>query len=178
MAALVIAGGGLFGYTAWSSEQARAQRLAEQVGKAEAAAQGLPFDRITEAEFRRILPYLDAARDLPRAARVSTDFSPDKVKGVPWDLALQPIFDAHCVDCHDGTMNGANKTYTVQDMTDMMTFTWTFDLSGKPATVLLMLTSSDAPQDRQRAAELPVIQGYVTKPLTADMVRRMLARDA
>lgn len=51
-------------------------------------------------------------------------------------------------------------------------------LSGKPTTVLLMLTSSDAPQDRQRAAELPVIQGYVTKPLTADMVRRMLARDA
>ena len=51
-------------------------------------------------------------------------------------------------------------------------------LSGKPATVLLMLTSSDAPQDRQRAAELPVIRGYVTKPLTADMVRRMLARDA
>ena len=51
-------------------------------------------------------------------------------------------------------------------------------LSGKPATVLLMLTSSDAPQDRQRAAELPVFQVYVTKPLTADMVRRMLARDA
>ena len=51
-------------------------------------------------------------------------------------------------------------------------------LAGKPATVLLMLTSSDAPQDRQRAAELPVIQGYVTKPLTADMVRRMLGRDA
>lgn len=51
-------------------------------------------------------------------------------------------------------------------------------LVGKPTTVLLMLTSSDAPQDRQRAAELPVIRGYVTKPLTADMVRRMLARDA
>ncbi|NIM43533.1 MAG: response regulator [Hydrogenophaga sp.] len=51
-------------------------------------------------------------------------------------------------------------------------------LEGKPATVLLMLTSSDAPQDRQRAAELPVIQGYVTKPLTADMVRRMLGSHA
>lgn len=47
-------------------------------------------------------------------------------------------------------------------------------LSGKPATVLMMLTSSDAPQDRQRAAELPVIQGYVTKPLTAEVVRQML----
>lgn len=48
-------------------------------------------------------------------------------------------------------------------------------LEGKPATVLLMLTSSDAPQDRQRAAQLPVIRGYVTKPLTADLVRQMLS---
>jgi CheY-like chemotaxis protein len=47
-------------------------------------------------------------------------------------------------------------------------------LSGKPTTMLMMLTSSDAPQDRQRAAALPVIQGYVTKPLTADVVRQML----
>jgi type VI secretion system protein ImpL len=69
IAGLVIAGGGLFGYTAWSKEQARSQRLAAQIGKAEQAAQGLPFDRITEAEFRRILPYLDAARDLPPAAQ-------------------------------------------------------------------------------------------------------------
>jgi type VI secretion system protein ImpL len=69
IAALVIAGGGLFGYTAWAEEQARAQRLAAQIGKAEQAAQGVPFDRITDAEFRRVLPYLDAARDLPPAAQ-------------------------------------------------------------------------------------------------------------
>jgi CheY-like chemotaxis protein len=47
-------------------------------------------------------------------------------------------------------------------------------LAGKPTTVLLMLTSSGAPQDRQRASELPVIQDFVTKPLTVDMVRGML----
>lgn len=47
-------------------------------------------------------------------------------------------------------------------------------LAGKPTTVLLMLTSSGAPQDRQRASELPVIQGFVTKPLTVNMVRDML----
>ncbi len=69
LAGLLVAGGGLYGYTAWSAEQTREQRLAEQIGKAEQAAAGLPFERITEAEFRRILPYMDAARDLPPAAR-------------------------------------------------------------------------------------------------------------
>jgi type VI secretion system protein ImpL len=69
IAGLLVAGGGLYGWSAWSDEQARATRLAEQIGKAEQAAQGVPFDRITDAEFRRILPYMDAARDLPPAAR-------------------------------------------------------------------------------------------------------------
>ena len=50
-------------------------------------------------------------------------------------------------------------------------------LQGKQTTVLLMLTSSGAPSDKQRASEIPVIQGYVIKPLTADVVREML-RDA
>ena len=68
IAGLLVAGGGLYGWSAWSEEQARAARLAEQVGKAEQAAQGVPFDRITDAEFRRILPYMDAARGLPPAA--------------------------------------------------------------------------------------------------------------
>lgn len=47
-------------------------------------------------------------------------------------------------------------------------------LQGKPTVVLLMLTSSGSPLDRQRVREFPVIQGYVTKPLTVDMVRGML----
>ncbi|MBX3611486.1 MAG: response regulator [Hydrogenophaga sp.] len=47
-------------------------------------------------------------------------------------------------------------------------------LEGKPTTILMMLTSSGAPQDRQRASEIPVIKGYVIKPLMADMVRDML----
>lgn len=47
-------------------------------------------------------------------------------------------------------------------------------LQGKQTTVLLMLTSSGAPSDKQRASEIPVIQGYVIKPLTADVVRDMI----
>lgn len=47
-------------------------------------------------------------------------------------------------------------------------------LHDKPTTMLMMLTSSGADSDRQRAREIPVIQGYVIKPLTADTVRGML----
>lgn len=47
-------------------------------------------------------------------------------------------------------------------------------LADKPTTMLMMLTSSGAERDRQRASEIPVIQGYVIKPLTADAVRGML----
>lgn len=47
-------------------------------------------------------------------------------------------------------------------------------LSGSDTTVLMMLTSSGAESDRRRASEIPVIQGYVIKPLTADAVRGIL----
>ena len=67
--------------------------------------------------------------------RASTDYSYDKVVGVPWDKAGQPIFDAHCVDCHDGTAGAANPSYTITDMTDMTTFMFTFDLRVTPTTI-------------------------------------------
>jgi len=49
-------------------------------------------------------------------------------------------------------------------------------LAGKPTVVLVMLTSSGSPKDRDRVEEIPVIQGFVTKPLLADAVRDMLQR--
>ncbi|MCV0441266.1 MAG: response regulator [Hydrogenophaga sp.] len=47
-------------------------------------------------------------------------------------------------------------------------------LSDKPTVVVMMLTSSDAAHDRERASEIPLIQGFVTKPLTVERVREML----
>jgi hypothetical protein len=55
--------------------------------------------------------------------------------GVPWDQAIQPIFDRGCVDCHDGSPGAANPTYTITDITDMTMFTHTFDLTAKPETI-------------------------------------------
>lgn len=49
-------------------------------------------------------------------------------------------------------------------------------LQDKPTVVLMMLTSSGSPADRARAAMLPVIQGYLIKPLTVASVRETLER--
>ncbi|HEY2743808.1 MAG TPA: hypothetical protein VGL86_04265, partial [Polyangia bacterium] len=70
-----------------------------------------------------------------RTDRASTTYTYDSVVGVPWDKAIQPIFDAHCVDCHDGTPGAANPTYTITDMTDMTTFMFTFNLKSTPTTI-------------------------------------------
>lgn len=42
--------------------------------------------------------------------------------------------------------------------------------------VVAMLTTSLNPEDRQRAAALDVVQGYITKPLTLDILRDWEAR--
>jgi hypothetical protein len=71
--------------------------------------------------------------DVPRAQRVSMDFSYDKVRGVPWDKALQPIFNAKCVSCHNGNpAKPGNPSYTVTDTTLGTMQTFTFDLRSQP----------------------------------------------
>lgn len=47
-------------------------------------------------------------------------------------------------------------------------------LQDKPTMLVMMLTSSDAPQDRLRAGDMPLIRGFVTKPLTRERVKEML----
>jgi hypothetical protein len=77
----------------------------------------------------------DLLSTVAREARLSDDFSYAKVMGVPWDKALQPLFDARCIECHDGAAGTANKSYTVTDLTDMTTFMFTFNLKGDPVTI-------------------------------------------
>lgn len=67
---------------------------------------------------------------IARVDRKSTDFSRANVVGVPWDLALQPIFDAKCVSCHNGTPGPANPSYTITDPETGATQTVVFDLRG------------------------------------------------
>jgi type VI secretion system protein ImpL len=70
LALLVVLGGAAWGWSAMNAEAARSGRLAEAVARAEAAAQGLPLDRVAaNDELARVIPYLDAVRALPDAAR-------------------------------------------------------------------------------------------------------------
>jgi hypothetical protein len=75
--------------------------------------------------------------EVPRQSRISTDFSDyvstGAIVGVPWDPALQSIFDAKCVSCHDGSASPANPSWTITDPLTGDSFTWFFNLTGGPA---------------------------------------------
>jgi len=68
VAALAMLGGGGWIISQEGTEQARAAVLGEAVTKAEGAARGVAFDPVAEADFARILPYLNATRPLPEIA--------------------------------------------------------------------------------------------------------------
>jgi CheY-like chemotaxis protein len=48
-------------------------------------------------------------------------------------------------------------------------------LEGKTSVILVMLTSSGSPQDKQRALSMKIIKGYVTKPLDVPKIQELLA---
>jgi len=48
-------------------------------------------------------------------------------------------------------------------------------LRDKRTVILVMVTSSSSPDDRQRADELEIIHGFITKPLTTEAVKDLLA---
>jgi len=47
-------------------------------------------------------------------------------------------------------------------------------LDGKSSVMLMMLTSSGSPADRDRADAMPVIRGFVTKPLDVPMLKALM----
>ncbi len=49
-------------------------------------------------------------------------------------------------------------------------------LAESRAVILIMLTSSASPADRERAGEMTVIQEFVTKPLTVELVGELMAK--
>jgi hypothetical protein len=72
----------------------------------------------------------DLLSSVPRFSRASDTFTRDATVGVPWDQALQQVFDAKCVSCHNGTPGAANPSWTLTDPETGASFTWTFDLRG------------------------------------------------
>lgn len=85
----------------------------------------------------------DAMGLVARSRRMSTDAElastttpPERLIGMAWDKAIQPIFDAKCVSCHDGTPGPANPTYQIVDQaTGTVVTEFTFNLTGTPVTI-------------------------------------------
>ncbi|MCS6933199.1 MAG: type VI secretion system membrane subunit TssM, partial [Acetobacteraceae bacterium] len=74
LALIAVLGGGLWMWGARQAEAERAARLEAQLRAAEAAHAGLSFERVEDPELSRVLPYLEAARPLPEAARGEAGF--------------------------------------------------------------------------------------------------------
>jgi hypothetical protein len=69
----------------------------------------------------------------PREMRQQTGaLTRDTVTGVAWDVALQPVFDANCVECHSATSPAIAglEGYTITDPVSGESVTIGFDLSG------------------------------------------------
>jgi len=91
--------------------------------------------------------------DVPRPQRVSpTGFvlsggalaGGATIRGVPWDLAIQPILDANCTSCHNGDPNALNSkgqpvnpSFTATDNMTGMSQTFVFDLRGQKLPVTI-----------------------------------------
>jgi len=63
--------------------------------------------------------------------------SDNAVKGVPWDLAIQPVLDAKCASCHNGVEGAANPSYTIVDNATGAMQTFVFDLRGQKVNVTI-----------------------------------------
>jgi hypothetical protein len=131
----------------WISGRAGEQRFCggchENRTKASTLAPGIPTNVLSGAVnvvTPRALRVDSAAYALSSGSfsKASTLVAGDNaVRGVPWDLAIQPILDAKCVSCHNGTTSAANPTYTVTDNMTGMSQTFTFDLRGQKLNVTI-----------------------------------------
>ncbi|MBA3460249.1 MAG: hypothetical protein H0T46_09840 [Deltaproteobacteria bacterium] len=68
----------------------------------------------------------------PRANRMSSDTSRDKVMGVGWSNTVQRIFDNNCLGCHDSRNIAGVQPYTITDPVAGTSIQWTFNLEGTP----------------------------------------------
>jgi hypothetical protein len=82
---------------------------------------------------------LSSATDLANPNLIAADGTgADKLYGMAWDKAIQPIFDAKCVSCHDGTPSAANPTYQIVDPMTGTSTSYTFSLKNTPVSMVDM----------------------------------------
>jgi hypothetical protein len=65
--------------------------------------------------------------------RLSYTYTRDALIGAPWDLAVQPVFDAACISCHDA--DGPGWTVGLMDEATGEMVEFHFDLTGGPVDI-------------------------------------------
>jgi len=130
----------------WISGRAGEQRFCggchESRTKAATLAPGIPsnvlsgFVNLATPRAQRVSP---TGHVLTGGNLTSVGIAPgdNGVRGVPWDMAIQPILDAKCASCHNGTAGPANPSYTIRDNATMVEQTFVFDLRGQKVTVAI-----------------------------------------
>jgi hypothetical protein len=102
---------------------------------------------------------MDAKSLVARDSRMNASpATADAIMGVSWGSAdpaaggsgaVQAVFDAHCIGCHNGTPGPANPSYTITNPTTGVSFTWTFNLTSAPIPAALQALNTrpgSAPQ--------------------------------
>ena len=131
----------------WISGRAGEQRFCggchENRTKAATLAPGIPTNVLTGA-VNLVLPRTQRvdATAYGLAGGSFTKANPllasdNAVKGVPWDLAIQPVLDAKCASCHNGVEGAANPSYTIIDNATGLMQKFIFDLRGQKVAVTI-----------------------------------------
>ncbi|MBX3158207.1 MAG: hypothetical protein KF773_19725 [Deltaproteobacteria bacterium] len=76
-------------------------------------------------------PPVNARADKARSDRNSDIFTRDELAGVPWDRAIQPVFNAKCVSCHGQDNTAGIAPYTITDPVTGESITLAFNLCGR-----------------------------------------------
>jgi hypothetical protein len=130
----------------WISGRAGEQRFCggchESRTKAATLAPGIPanvlsgFVNLSTPRAQRVSP---TGHVLTGGNLTSVGLAPgdNGVRGVPWDMAIQPILDAKCASCHNGVAGPANPSYTIRDNATMVEQTFVFDLRGQKVNVTI-----------------------------------------
>jgi hypothetical protein len=61
----------------------------------------------------------------------------EKLMGMAWDVAIQPVFSAKCLGCHDSGNAAGIAPYTITDPMTGESATWTFNLSATKIPMVL-----------------------------------------
>jgi hypothetical protein len=111
-------------------------------GLTDAAVLGPTEMFLIETRAQRLAPVTDLTNpNLISLAPGAKADGHDKLVGMAWDSAIQSVFNAKCLTCHDSNNAAGIAPYTITDPMNGTTVQWTFNLSATK--IPLMIAGMD-----------------------------------